>query len=55
MGEKKGVNEHDEFERLLVYGELNGDMRKVVVDVGVWLGFDGGIIHRVFVILVHWT
>ena len=36
---------HDHLEGLFVDGQLDGDVWEVVVDVGVGLGFDGGVVH----------
>jgi hypothetical protein len=40
-------HKHRELQRLLIHGQLDRDMRKVVVDFGVWLWSNGGIKGRI--------
>jgi hypothetical protein len=47
--------EHDKLKGFLVHRELDGDVWKVVVDFWIWFGFDGRIVHRIFVVLIYGT
>lgn len=49
----KGIDLHDEIQGFFVHGELDGDVREVVVYLGIRLWLDGRIIHRILVVLVH--
>ena len=48
-------NMHCLFQAFLVNWHLDGDMRKVMIDFGIRVGFDCRVVHRVFVILGYWT
>jgi len=49
------LNLHCLFQALLVNWHLDSDMRKVLIDFGIRVGFDRRVVHRVFVILCNRT
>jgi hypothetical protein len=51
--EGKEISLHDELQGFFVHGELDGDVREVVVYLGIRLRLDGRIVHRVLMVLIH--